>query len=39
MDFLPDKAKAREHLRVYRKVAPSADPRQKEAESRLKELR
>jgi Flp pilus assembly protein TadD len=39
MDFLPDKAKAREHLRVYRKVAPSADPRQKEAELRLKELR
>ncbi len=39
MDFLPDKAKAREHLRLYRKVAPSADPRQKEAELRLKELR
>jgi Flp pilus assembly protein TadD len=39
MDFLPDKAKAREHLRVYRKVAPGADPRQKEAELRLKELR
>jgi tetratricopeptide (TPR) repeat protein len=39
MDFLPDKKKAREHLRLYRKVAPSADARQKEAESRLKELR
>lgn len=39
MDFLPDKAKAREHLRVYRKVAPAADNRQKEAELRLKELR
>ena len=39
MDFLPDKKKAREHFQVYRKVAPSADARQKEAESRLKELR
>jgi tetratricopeptide (TPR) repeat protein len=39
MDFLPDKKKAREHFQVYRKVAPSADTRQKEAESRLKELR
>ena len=39
MDFLPDKKKAREHLQVYRKVAPSADNRQKEAEMRLKELR
>ncbi|HEY0709232.1 MAG TPA: tetratricopeptide repeat protein [Polyangia bacterium] len=39
MDFLPDKAKAREHLQVYRKVAPSGDPRQKETEMRLKELK
>ena len=39
MDFLSDKKKAREHFQLYRKVAPSADNRQKEAESRLKELR
>ena len=39
MDFLSDKAKAREHLQVYRKVAPSGDRGQKEAELRLKELR
>ena len=39
MDFLPDKKKARAHLILYRKVAPSRDPRQKEAEARLKELR
>jgi protein O-GlcNAc transferase len=39
MDFLPDKKKARQHLILYRKVAPSRDPRLKEAEARLKELR
>jgi tetratricopeptide (TPR) repeat protein len=39
MDFLSDKKKAREHFQLYRKVAPSVDSRQKEAESRLKELR
>ncbi|HEY0715273.1 MAG TPA: tetratricopeptide repeat protein [Polyangia bacterium] len=39
MDFLPDKAKAREHLQTYRKVAPAGDPRQKETEMRLKELK
>ena len=39
MDFLPDKKKARQHLILYRKVAPSRDPRVKEAEARLKELR
>jgi Flp pilus assembly protein TadD len=39
MDFLPNKAKAREHLQTYRKVAPAGDPRQKETELRLKELK
>mgnify|MGYP006175257281 CR=1 FL=1 len=39
MDFLPDKKKAREHLILYRKVAPTRDPRQKDAEARLRELR
>ena len=39
MDFLPDKKKAREHLILYRKVAPARDPRSKEAEARLNELR
>jgi Flp pilus assembly protein TadD len=39
MDFLPDKQKAREHLTLYRKLAPARDPHSKEAEARLRELR
>lgn len=39
MDFQPDKAKAREHLTLYRKVAASNDPRRTDAASRLKELK
>ena len=39
MDYLDDKAKARQHLQRYRKQAPSRDPRAKEADARLRELR
>jgi tetratricopeptide (TPR) repeat protein len=39
MDFAPDKAKARENLTLYRKVAGAHDPRRADAASRLKELK
>jgi tetratricopeptide (TPR) repeat protein len=39
MDFQPDKAKARENLTLYRKVAAPHDPRRAEAATRLKELK
>jgi tetratricopeptide (TPR) repeat protein len=39
MDFAPDKAKARENLTQYRKVAGAHDPRRADAASRLKELK
>jgi tetratricopeptide (TPR) repeat protein len=39
MDFQQDKARAREHLTAYRKVAPGNDPRRADAATRLKELK
>jgi Flp pilus assembly protein TadD len=39
MDFQPDKAKARENLTLYRKLAGPHDPKKADAASRLKELK
>jgi tetratricopeptide (TPR) repeat protein len=39
MDFAPDKKKARESFQLYRKVAPSNDPKLADARERLKELK
>jgi Flp pilus assembly protein TadD len=39
MDFQPDKAKARENLTLYRKLAGPHDPRRADAAARLKELK
>jgi Flp pilus assembly protein TadD len=39
MDFLSDKARAREHLRLYQKVTSAGDSRSKEVFARLRELK
>jgi Flp pilus assembly protein TadD len=39
MDFQQDKAKARENLTLYRKLAGPRDPKRAEAAARLKELK
>jgi Flp pilus assembly protein TadD len=39
MDFLSDKARAREHLTLYQKVTPAGDSRNKEVMGRLRELK
>ena len=39
MDFQPDKAKARENLTLYRKLAGPHDPKRADAAARLKELK